>query len=136
MNDNLAERFMHAELVEQVDGTWRLVGTRCSRCGDVRFPSALGCAVCQAGREELVREFLPGDGFVYTFSRVMKAAPPFKAPYILAWVQLDAGPRVLAQLDCPADSEVYGKRCELVLGTLWQTPTEIGVGYKFKPVNA
>lgn len=125
-------RFLHEGLAEQVDGRWRLIGSKCRNCGDVRFPPAKGCPACHAPEEALGRHVLGEKGSVYAFSRVMKAPAPFQGPYLLAWVQLPEGPRVLAQLDCPWDAEVFGAPCELTTGVLWETNEEIVLGYKFR----
>ncbi len=124
--------FVHEGLVEQgVDG-WRLIGSRCTDCGELRFPSARACPACFAPAERLARHALPQTGHVYTFSRVLRGSPPFGGSYVLAWVQLDGGPRVFCQLDCEFEAEVFGSPCELVVGALWETEDAVGVGYKFK----
>lgn len=124
--------FIHEGLVEQIEGVWRLIGSRCDECGDIRFPMALGCPVCHAGKSSLRAFPLSTRGSVFAFSRVMKAPPPFQGPYVLAWVQLPEGPRILAQLECAPDADVFGKPCELMIGKVWETATEMGTGFKFK----
>jgi uncharacterized OB-fold protein len=124
--------FLHEGLLERIDGQWRLVGSRCEACGDVRFPAAFGCPNCHSGQDTLRRHPLSTVGSVFAFSRVMKAPAPFKGPYVLAYVQLPEGPRVLAQLECAPDEEVFGKSCDLTVGILWETASAIGEGYKFK----
>src|ERR1700730_8699653 len=128
--DGRAIRSLDAHLYEQIEGTWYLIGSRCPHCGDIRFPAAIGCPVCHAPGADLVAHTLNRDGVVFTFSRVEKATPPYMAPYVLAWIQVRDGPRVFCQLECEAGTELFGRRCEVTVGPLFETEKEIGLGFK------
>jgi len=69
-------------------------GVRCAVCGYVAALVRPRCPACR-GRVEPA-EFGPA-GTVWSATVVHVSLPGRKAPYALAYVDLDAGPRVLAQ---------------------------------------
>lgn len=79
-------------------------------------------------------------GSVYSFTIVTDPPESFKeqTPYLLAWIQLDNGSMITAQLtDVDEDIEI-GMRVEMVTRKL-RTEGESGVivyGYKFRPLMA
>lgn len=78
----------------------RVVGSRCAACG---YPSAqVGlpwCPACQTGT--MTQEGFGPGGVVWSSARVRLRVLHRPAPYTLAYVDLDDGPRVLARLDEP-----------------------------------
>ncbi|MCC6168479.1 MAG: Zn-ribbon domain-containing OB-fold protein [Caldilineaceae bacterium] len=82
---------------------------------------------------------LSGHGEVYTFSTMYNVPKGFEdqAPYTVAIIQLDEGPRVTAQLtDVNHDQVRIGMRVEMVTRKLKEDGAEgqIIYGYKFRPV--
>jgi uncharacterized OB-fold protein len=129
-------RLFRDDVLVEVDGRPHLHGSRCPACGDVRFPRALGCPRCHAWGEDLTGVPLSRRGRVHTFSRVHRAPPPFRAPYVLAFVQLPEGPRIFCQLDCAPDADVMGRDVELVVAPLYEIEGETVHGYKFRLLEA
>lgn len=77
--------------------TWLLLASRCPECGNRMFPAADYCHVC-ACAGPLVPERIPARGTVYSSTRIFTAPAEFPTPYVLAYVDLDDGPRVLGRL--------------------------------------
>jgi uncharacterized OB-fold protein len=76
-----------------------LVLQKCSSCGTVRFyPRAL-CPSCMSSKTDYLRA--SGRGRVYTFTVThQNQAPGFRdeLPYVMAYVELDEGPRILTNI--------------------------------------
>ena len=89
---------------------------RCRACGTVRhYPRAL-CTVCLADDPEWLLS--SGRGSVYTYTvTYQNLAPGFResVPYVLAYVALEEGVRVLTNIvDCPPDAVRIGLPVEVV----------------------
>ncbi len=71
----------------------------CRRCGRRQFYPRFTCVHCHA--ESLSWQPAPRDGTIYTVTVVRRAPSPALAdevPYSLALVELDAGPRLMANV--------------------------------------
>ena len=77
------------------DGRYVVAGGRCRRCREAHAFSWPRCATC--GGELEPATFGPG-GTVWSSTVVRIAVPGRTAPYGLAYVDLDDGPRVLANV--------------------------------------
>jgi uncharacterized OB-fold protein len=79
-----------------------LVGARCHDCAKVWFPSAAICPSCRS--QAIDRAPLSRAGRLYAWSRLHVAARGWAAPYVLGYVDLPEGVRVLAHIavDDPA----------------------------------
>lgn len=77
-------------------GRGRVVLPWCVRCDAQVWPPAARCRACA----DLVtgERPLPGTGRIHTFSVVHRPAQGFPAPYVLAYVELDGGPVVMANI--------------------------------------
>ena len=89
---------------------------KCRDCGDLRYyPRAL-CTNCLSARTEWVR--CAGKGTIYTFTATMQnQAPGFREslPYVMAYVELDEGLKVLTNLvECKPDEVKIGMPVEAV----------------------
>lgn len=90
-------------------GRGELVLQRCDACGTVQHKPRAICASCMA---DAPRSFVAsGRGSVYTYTVThQNQLPPFAAacPYVMAYVELDEGPRLLTHIvGCdPADVRV------------------------------
>ena len=105
---------------------------QCVECGRLRFiPSEL-CPSCHSSATTWVP--VSGRGTVYTFTVVHRAPTPVyqaDAPYAIAYVELDEGPRVPARLVdvVPEDVEV-GMPVSVVFDDVDDELTL----YRFRPV--
>lgn len=94
----------------------RLELLRCLRCREVAFFPRAHCPAC--GSLELASEPASGNGTVYTRTVVHRHGHPFfaaRCPYVLAWIDLDEGGRMLAEVvaDDPNDVAI-GSRVQAV----------------------
>lgn len=69
---------------------------RCTTCDAHYFPPRPFCPTCLS--DEVEWEALSGRGTLHTYVINHRAAPGFEAPYAIAVVQLDEGPRMMANL--------------------------------------
>ena len=85
-----------------------LQGARCAACGHPHALRVARCTRCRAAALEPA-SFGP-DGTVWSTTTLHVAAGGRSAPYTLAYVDLDGGPRVLAHVDAPVE---IGARVQL-----------------------
>ncbi|MGH7899772.1 MAG: Zn-ribbon domain-containing OB-fold protein [Candidatus Binatia bacterium] len=100
-----------------------LVLEKCAACGRVRFyPRAL-CPSCLSAEVEYLRA--SGRGKVYTFTVThQNQAPGFRdeLPYVMAYVELDEGPRLLTNIvSTPPDDVKVGMAVEVVFEDVSET---------------
>ncbi len=69
---------------------------RCTHCDTPYFPPRPFCPDCLSG--EVVWEALSGRGTLHTYVINQRAAPGFEAPYAIAVVQLEEGPRLMSNI--------------------------------------
>lgn len=110
----------------------RLLGSRCTHCRTVSFPSREFCPACSSGTAPIPTALSPA-GTVYSHTTVFQAPAGRKTPYTLAYVDLDDGVRVLAQVDSPAGQIAIGDRVRLALRPVTGDDGESLVGYVFLP---
>jgi hypothetical protein len=76
----------------------------CSSCGSNQLYARLYCTSC--GSENLRWTGVENRGTLYTYT-VVRRAPnaglQARTPYIVALVDLDAGPRLMGNVDCPPE---------------------------------
>ena len=89
---------------------------RCTSCGAFRFVPNEMCPRCHSG--ESTWEPVAGTGEVYTYTVVHRAPVPAyqrDAPYVLAYVTLPEGVRMMSRLEGTPPAEVHiGMPVELV----------------------
>lgn len=94
------EQFYAGLLVGEVRVPW------CHHCDSHVWRPKSHCTTCY----EPVAQWrvLAGTGEVYSFSVIHKGDGPFAAigPYVIAWVSLDGGPMILADIANGASGEV------------------------------
>lgn len=124
---------------EESKGYWEACGRgelyiqRCRACDTLRhYPRAL-CPSCLSEQVEWVE--CSGRGKVYTFTVTFQnQAPGFRdqLPYVLAYVELDEGPRLLTNIvDCDPGSVEIGMAVQVAFDKL-----EEGIALpKFKPLR-
>jgi uncharacterized OB-fold protein len=69
---------------------------RCRACDRAYFPPQPFCPHCASDDVEVVRA--SGNGTLHSYVINHRAAPGFTAPYVIAVVELDEGPRLLTNL--------------------------------------
>jgi uncharacterized OB-fold protein len=72
----------------------RLAGSRCTACGAVAVPAVARCSACWATTDDV--DDIDPVGTVWSSTIVHLPVGPYEAPFGLAYVDLDAGARVLA----------------------------------------
>ncbi|GAA5165357.1 MULTISPECIES: Zn-ribbon domain-containing OB-fold protein [Amycolatopsis] len=111
----------------------RLLGSRCGRCATVAFPPREFCPACRA-TTGITGTALPAEGVVYSFTIVRQAPPGIEVPYVLAYVDLPDGVRVLGQVaGIEPDEVAIGLPVHLELTPFGRDDdgTEL-VGYRFR----
>jgi hypothetical protein len=108
----------------------RLVLPRCDDCATVIwYPRAI-CPAC--GSLAVTWFDASGGGTVYSFTVVRKGQGPWReaAPYVVAYVELDEGPRVMTNIvGCEPDTVEVGMRVSVVFH-----PTDAGPALpRFQP---
>lgn len=91
-----------------------IVVTWCEACDDHVWPPRDRCPVCLSDR--VGTRVLGGEGTLYSFSIVHRGDPAFQdaGPYVLAYVSLDGGPTIMANVDgVPFDRLEVGMRLRL-----------------------
>lgn len=114
----------------------RLMGSKCTACGQVSFPRKRICPKCH--QEQTVETVtLSRTGKLYTFAVVRVAPPGFNAPYALGYVDLPEGVRVFSQLtECEFEKLKIGMEMEVTIEKLTEDQERNDIiGYKFKPVE-
>ena len=88
------------------DRYYRLLGNKCTSCGDEYFPPVYKCRGC--GSESLKDFEMPKTGKIVTYTHLHEPMPGFEAqaPYYLALVRLSNGARLLAQIVDSSSEEV------------------------------
>jgi uncharacterized OB-fold protein len=128
-----------------IPSSWRrmkerylLVGVHCDTCGHDFFPLRKICPLCRR-KGKLVEKKFKGTGEIYSFTTVFTPPTGFelRAPYTLALVQLDEGPKVLGMLEDirPEDVKI-GARVEQIYRK-WLEEGEGGLihyGFAFRVV--
>ena len=113
----------------------KLVMQRCSDCGAFIWTPRPACYEC--GSEQLEWTELSGKGRVYSFTVIRQvvgraASKAFEKdiPYVIAWVDLDEGPRMISNIiGCGVDAVELGMNVAVVFE---QQSPEIWLP-KFKP---
>ncbi len=89
----------------------RLTYPQCDDCGAVVFYPRRHCNRCLSSN--LVWREASGFGSIYTFSVVRQSYHPFfrgLVPYAVAWIDLDEGPRLMANVVADPDTLAIGQR--------------------------
>jgi len=139
-------RLVWGDLVSDLAATWRripsryrLEGVKCETCGTFYFPPRILCPKCRRNGKIVPYRF-SGLGRLYSFTTIT-AAPSgleLEAPYIMAIVELDEGPRVTAQIVGADEKELrIGMPVKTMFRRLRVDGDEglIHYGFKFTPVR-
>ena len=111
----------------------RLEIQRCDRCGRFRFIPTELCPFC--GSPTATWTPVAGTGEVYTYTIVHRAPTPAyqeDAPYVIAHVTLDEGPRMISTIvGCAPDDVEIGMRVEVTFDDVADDLTL----FRFQPVR-
>ncbi|MCB1683299.1 MAG: OB-fold domain-containing protein [Pseudomonadales bacterium] len=91
----------------------RLTFSTCRQCGHRFLPGAPVCPQCWSG--EIAASTASGTGQVFSFAIYRRTYhPAIPAPYIIALIELDEGPRLVSNIeDCPFDQVAVGLRVQV-----------------------
>ncbi len=110
----------------------KLTYQQCDHCEKVVFYPRSHCTGCMEGT--LQTKNASGNGTIYTFSIIRQSYHPFfrnLVPYAVAWVDLDEGPRILANItgiDDPTKDISIDQRVSVV----WEDHEDLSIPL-FKP---
>lgn len=112
-----------------------LLAQRCADCGKVSFPRKRVCPACFG--ERLADHALSRTGTLHTYTRTYVGAPHLPSPYVLGFVDLPDGIRLLSLIvECDPWEEVLvvGMSMEMTIGPLMRDEDgEMLHTYKFRP---
>jgi uncharacterized OB-fold protein len=104
-------------VVEDADGSVRLVGGACSGCGLRMFPRAPVCPACMS--EDVAEEVMSDAGTLYAYTIVHVGPAKWRKPLAVGYVDLPNGVRVFAHL---RGDLAIGRRMVLAADVVAQTP--------------
>lgn len=115
---------------------YRIIGTKCTTCNVSYFPTRVICPKCRRKGKIEKTEF-SGKGKIFSFTEISSAPAGFEeqAPYVLALVELDEGPRLTTQIGDVRGSELkIGDTVKAVFRSIQRDDPEglIHYGFKFK----
>ena len=115
---------------------YRLSGSACESCKTSYFPTRKLCPKCRR-KGKIVSKQFSGRGTVYSFTEVSSGPVGFEleAPYVLAIVELEEGPRLTAQVVGISEKDIkIGDSVEMVFRKIMEDSEEglIHYGYKFR----
>jgi len=105
---------------------------RCTTCDAHYFPPRPFCPTCLS--DDVVWEAVSGRGTLHTYVINHRAAPGFEAPYAIAVVQLDEGPRMMSNI-VGVDPTPEALVLDMALQVSFETRGEIQLPV-FGPVEA
>jgi uncharacterized OB-fold protein len=105
---------------------------RCLDCREAYFYPRNVCPHCLSGNVEWFRA--SGRGRLHTFSIVYRGLkhPPLAAPYVLAMVELEEGPRLMTNL-VGVDADPAKIRCDMAVEIEWADVTPEVTLPRFRP---
>jgi hypothetical protein len=109
----------------------RLSYQACAACGEIVFFPRRHCTGCLS--TDLRWRDSAGAGTVYTFTVIRQHGQPYfrgRLPYVLGFIDLDEGFRLLAEIDAAPDALRVGHRVEL----RWEDHAEVAIPI-FRPVQ-
>ncbi len=123
----------------EIPQRYNLIGNQCEVCKKVYFPPRESCPFCRRKSIGKMKDIkFSGKGTVVTYTIIYEAPEYFEgqAPYPMAIIQLDEGPKLTAQIvDCKLEDVKIGMRVKSTFRKI-QEDGYIGAiyyGYKFKP---
>jgi uncharacterized OB-fold protein len=120
-----------AEWAEGDDGI-HLIGSLCSHCDGRAFPGLRRCHACGSD-QHLQPHAFSSTGRLYAYSEIHALPIGFQSSYVIGYVDLDDGIRVLGQVDNPGAELRIGDAMQTVLGVIRVEPAGARViSYRFR----
>jgi hypothetical protein len=118
---------------------YRLLGIKCESCGRFFFPKRIVCPNCRR-RGKVVPYQFSGKGRVFSYTVVRSPPAGFEgfAPYIVALIELEEGPKVISQVvDCDPKEVRIGMPVEVCFRRIRSDNPDgiVCYGFKFRPSN-
>ena len=115
---------------------YKLIGSRCTKCGATYFPRRNVCRKC--GSRTLEEQKIGEKGRLVSYTVIRQAPRGFEGdtPYAVGLVEMDNGVKVISQIVDVASDELYrGMPVELTFRRVREGGEEgiIEYGYKFRP---
>ena len=115
-------------------GAGRLIGNRCTSCGQIYFPKADFCFNCLSKAMEEAPLSRRGKLYSYTIGHMPSTR--FSPPFFAGMVDLPEGVRIFAPLKLTDGQTVrIGMDMEVVIEALFEENDKHVIGYKFKPLS-
>ena len=111
----------------------RFMLQKCVACGCIQWFPRNYCAECS--QNEFSTFDCSGKGVVYSYTVIRKVANAYKeaTPFVVAYVELEEGPRVMTNIvECKPDDVSVGMKVEMV----FHDTGEGNALYRFRPVSA
>jgi uncharacterized protein len=102
----------------------RLTYQVCASCGEIIFYPRRHCTGCLS--TDLRWQDSAGSGTVYTYTVIRQHGLPYfrsRLPYVVAFIDLDEGFRLMAQIDAPPEAIGVGQRVTVA----WEDHAELAV---------
>ncbi len=126
-----------ARFWRKIPQRYNLEGTRCATCGRHFYPPRTFCPDCRRDGKIISHRF-SGTGTVITWTVIHNGNDQYDylAPYPIAIVQLDEGPRLTAPLACDPDAVSIGMKVRSVFRRMGADGESgpIHYGTKFVPL--
>ena len=122
---------------------YALIAARCKSCGAINLPLGANCLKC--GKIlEYESQKLSGMGRIYCFTTISRGGSPpefsnqqnLVGSYSVAVVELEEGPKVVAQLtDCKSDELRIDMPVEATFRRIYEDDGMVRYGVKFRPTS-
>lgn len=122
-----------AGMWRKIDTRYNLIGTECQNCKKLYFPPRIICRNC--GRDtKMAPKKLSGKGSVYSFTTIRVPSEAFKdlAPYHVAVVALEEGPKVEGHVVDNGKKVEVGTKVRTVFRKMYTDGEEGLIHYHFK----
>lgn len=109
----------------------RLTYQRCASCGEIVFHPRRHCTGCLS--TDLRWNDSAGHGCVYSYTVIRQHGHPYfraRLPYVVGFIDLDDGVRMLAEIDAPPGDVRIGLRVSVA----WEDHTELAIPV-FRPAD-
>ena len=123
----------------EIPGRYNLIGSKCTNCGKIFFPSRSFCPDCRRasiGKIEPFKLIRKGEVYSFAFNHEYSGFNDRQMPYAVAFIKSDDGVMLAGQLvDVEFDKIQIGMRVKAVMRKL-NEDGEAGVihyGFKFVP---
>ncbi len=113
---------------------YRYEAAVCTKCGKWFFPARKVCDVC--GHREFETKAMGREGKLLTYTVIRVAPAPFsdQAPYVVAVVEMDDGPRLTTMVADWRDGDPLeiGRRCRLEFRKIYEEGDAGVINYGYK----